>query len=325
MNDARPPVTTAAIREAASFWDREVITPTHVSWMQDPLVREYINTRIGGRDEPRWPFDWFQSVLGSRRFTHGLSIGCGSGALERDVVRRGLCARVEAFDGSVQSIAIARQLAADEGLDRSIGYFVADFNAAALPRKKFDIIFFHQSLHHVEELERLLEAVHCALAPGGILYLDEYVGPSASQWNDELMAAAREVFGVLPAEMRKSDTLPFPIQQDDPSEAIRSGEIIEQVSIGFDTVHDRGYGGNLLAVVYPLLARRDDAVIEALIRAEEELLAAARSYYAVMVLRRKPGIRGWLARLRYRFEPKWRAFISKHRSDAMNDAPPETQ
>jgi hypothetical protein len=46
---------------------------------------------------------------------------------------------------------------------------------------------------------------------------------------------------------------PYPILVDDPSEAIRSSEIVEQLGVGFDVVAFRPYGGTLLSVIYPFL------------------------------------------------------------------------
>ena len=104
-------------------------------------------------------------------------MGCGTGALERDLVRRDLCAHVDAFDGSLASLALARSEARREGMADRIRYLAADFNRPALPRATWDLILFHQSVHHVARLERVYRDVARALAPDGLLYLDEYVGP----------------------------------------------------------------------------------------------------------------------------------------------------
>ena len=64
--------------------------PTHVSWMADPAVRAYINRSISGSPQT-WPIDWFVEWLRGKRFERGVSIGCGTGPLERDLIRRGLC------------------------------------------------------------------------------------------------------------------------------------------------------------------------------------------------------------------------------------------
>src|SRR3569832_2186618 len=92
---------------ASAFWDGEIIAPQHIPWMGIPQVRMYINLRLGS-GEYLWPMDLLMRYLKGRTFERGLSIGCGSGALERDLILRGLCRSVDAFDGSVVSLDIAR-------------------------------------------------------------------------------------------------------------------------------------------------------------------------------------------------------------------------
>jgi SAM-dependent methyltransferase len=294
------------VTEGAHFWDREIAEPQHVSWLEDARVREYVNTLVGG-DAPAWPLDWFERWLGGRRFARALSIGCGGGALERDLVRRGLCARVDAFDGSVASLNVARRAALAAGMSDRIRYFAADFNEPALPRRTYDLVLFHQSAHHVAKLEKINRAILGALEPDGVLYLDEYVGPSRFEWTDDLLAAQRSIFASLPRELCTSDELPFPIQQDDPSEAFRSSEIEPQLSVGFRTVARRPYGGTLLSVVFPLLRREklDEATMARLIAAEREMLAAgAPSYYTIIVARPRRGLARLYGSLHYFAVPK---------------------
>src|SRR3954452_5674242 len=123
------------VTRAGDFWDSEVVDPVHTSWMSDPRIRLRINTMIGG-SEPMWPIDWFEQWLGGRKFERALSIGCGTGPLERDLVGRGLCGTVDAFDGSVHSLVIAERLAKEAGLSDRIRYFASDFNRPALPRRR---------------------------------------------------------------------------------------------------------------------------------------------------------------------------------------------
>lgn len=289
--------------DARSFWDREIVQQSHVSWMEDPAIHEYVNQSIGGK-QAMWPIDWFEQWLGGRKFGRALSIGCGGGALERDLVRRGLCARVDAFDGSVTSLHLARTTADAEGLGKRIGYFAADFNEPALPRRAYDIVFFHQSAHHVAKLEKLYRAILLALKPDGLLYLDEYVGPSRFDWNDALIAPHRAAYAALPAEVRAFERLEFPIQQDDPSEAIRSSEIEPQLAVGFRTVARRPYGGTLLSVLFPAV-KPDPALVQRLIDEEKRMLAnGAPSYYAVIVAKPRRGPMKWVAKETYFLAPK---------------------
>ena len=288
---------------AENFWDREVAAPTHTSWMEHPKVREYILRSISRAEEGLWPVDWFMRWLGGRRFARALSIGCGTGPFERDVVRKNLVDRIDAFDGSTNSLRIASDLARAEGMASRARYFAADFNEPSLPGRTYDVVFIHQALHHVAKLEKLLRSVLLALKPGGVLYLDEYVGPSRSDWNDQLIAPQRAMFGKLPGVSRRVEALPLPIQWDDPSEAIRSSEIMKQLKIGFDVREVRGYGGNLLSVLYPAVDfDRAQGAIDAVIEEEKRLLASGASpFYAVIVATPKRGLRKLLASWRYPF------------------------
>lgn len=287
------------IVDAGAFWDREIVERTHVSWMDDPRVVAYINERIGG-DPDLSRGDWFVRRLNGRTFARGLSIGCGVGNLEREVIRRNLCQRMDAFDGSVHSLRVARRDAVRDGYADRIHYFASDFNRPVLPRNTYDIVFFNQSLHHVGKLEKLFRELLAAMTPDAVLYLDEYVGPSRTQWNDEVIAPQRAAFAALPAEVRKGDFLPLPIQADDPSEAIRSGEILEQLRIGFEIEELRGYGGNILAVLYPMIdwTRAPHDLVPRLIE-EDRALAKNGSYYAVVVARPARGLRKAYARTRW--------------------------
>src|SRR5688572_4032609 len=104
--------------QSQNFWDAEVSgTNFHeTNWMGHPLVRRYINDSIGGDLGSLWPFEWFERWLRGRRFGRALSIGCGTGALERDLIRREIVQSIDALDGSIASLAVARREAAREGM-----------------------------------------------------------------------------------------------------------------------------------------------------------------------------------------------------------------
>lgn len=280
------------VAKAGEFWDREIVEQTHVSWMNDPLIQQSIQEQIGGVATPAPAGDWFVSRLNGRTFQRGLSIGCGVGNLEREAVRRKVVAKMDAFDGSLHSLRIARRDADNEGYSDRIHYFASDFNRPVLPRNTYDIVFFNQSLHHVANLEGLFRELLRTMKSDGVLYLDEYIGPSRTQWNDELIAPHRAVFAALPSEVRKGDFLPLPIQADDPSEAIRSGDIVSRLTVGFEIEVMRPYGGNLLAVLYPLIdwAAASPDLKTHLIEQDREWTKRG-SYYAVIIARPKRGLR----------------------------------
>ena len=288
------------MRQATEFWDGEVVQPQHSSWLHEWWLREYANTLIGG-DIPLWPMDWFQRWLGGRTFGRALTIGCGTGALERDLVRRNLVERIDAFDGSVTSLAMAARLAADEGLLSRIRYFAADFNAPALPKRVYDLVLFQESAHHVSQLEKLFDAVLCALKPDGLLYMDEYVGPSRFEWNETMMEPYRRIYETIDPALRAWPKIDVPVMVADPSEAVRSSDIEPQLRVGFDVVQRRPYGGNLLSILYPALRSLPEDLRNRLIEEEQRWLAAgAPSFSVVVVAKPKRGLRRALARIRYR-------------------------
>lgn len=303
----------------AEYWDREVtapVTPPAHSWTAHPEVRHYINRSVGG-ENGTWPLDWFQARYPGQTFRRALSIGCGSGALERDLVRRGIAQYVEAFDASTASIELARAQAAAEGFDGLIKYSVADFNVAKLDPSSFDLICFHQSLHHVQALEHLLLQVRRALKPGGMLYLDEFVGPSRTFWNDYTLRWYRAMYHLFLREVRYFDDFAMPIQEEDPSEAIRSSEILSRLTIGFSVEEFRGYGGNILAMLFPdlVVERLTDQQVETMIDTERALLkGGAPHFHAVIVARPKRGAASVLADLRYRLEHRLPRFTAPLRS-----------
>ena len=138
-----------------------------------------------------------------------------------------------------------------------------------------------------------------ALKPAGMLYLDEYVGPSRFDWNDSVLAPQQAFFSAIPEALRRVERIPFPIQADDPTEAIRSSAIEPAVRIGFDIAARRPYGGTLLSVVLPQL-RSIDAALPYAIGCERALLAAGvPSFYAVIVAVPKRGLRKLVALVAY--------------------------
>ncbi|HEX2060805.1 MAG TPA: class I SAM-dependent methyltransferase [Thermoanaerobaculia bacterium] len=303
---------------AARFWDREAVAQTLKTWMAHPAIQAYINIAFSGSPSIG-KFETFLAFLHGRTFARGLSVGCGTGGLERALLAHGVCEQIDAFDGSPESLRIAREEAAKAGAADRVHYFAADFNEPRLPPAAYDIVFVNQAMHHVAKLEKLYRAILRTLKPDGLLYLDEYIGPSRHDWTDDNFARHRAVYDALPTRVRLEPVLPFPIQVDDPSEAIRSSEIIAKLQVGFDVIARVDYGGTLLAPLYPFI-EPEDAVVERLIEIEREWLRnGAPSYYTTLVA--KPKEPRFLASARYFVVPKLKR-IAREITRSGSPAPP---
>lgn len=278
-----------ARRLTARFWspERSERTPEGF-WMAHPAVRAYINQSVTG-DPGRWPLDRLQSRLGGERMARTLVPGCGTGELERDLLARGLCERVDAFDLSPSAVDRARALAEAAGVGAKVTHSVASFEDFEAPEGAYDGCFFHHSLHHSPSPERVLEKVEGWLAPGGLLYLDEYVGPSQHDWNRRTFALASAIYETLPGEVKRNRRLQIPgllARLADPSESMASHRILPTVESLFEIVDRRDYGGFLLHPIWTQL-RLSDALVDRLIAAEQALAPLHPSWYTAIVARKR--------------------------------------
>jgi len=220
-------------------------------------VQARINTLMSGRPDQD-AYGRFAQIWTERGHAlpigRALSIGCGFGALERDLCARGIVARIEGFDPAPGAIAEARRLAEEAGLG-GIHYQVGDLESLDYPDESFDVVFAHQSVHHVERLEELFRRVKRLLKPGGLFHLHEYVGPNRFQWTEAQMEHVNELLDSLPRRLRRTPTGQKPPQERatvetmiavDPTEAVRSADILPLLRQHFTVVEERPFGGTLI-------------------------------------------------------------------------------
>lgn len=283
---------------AESFWDgHHHILDDPGFWMAHPVCRSAINRRVSG-DPNVWPLEAL-GAFARRPWRRALSLGCGTGSLERTAMRLGLFQEIDAVDSSEASLRVARERAREEGLE-SIHYRRADLNDLRLPRRTYDVAIFHQSLHHVTSIEELLLSVALSLTRDGLLALDEWTGPSRDEWNERHLADVRRMFEDLPREWRRWKVLRDPIEHDDPSEAVRSSAILPAVRRLFDVIAERPYGGHIVSILLSQVAidriPKDilDRLVSCWLAIEDEDLARNPEcgFHTALLARPLPGIGG---------------------------------
>lgn len=276
-----------AQRLAGRFWtpERSQRRPEDF-WMAHPAVRRAINRAVSG-DEETWPMEWFGQRYGGRPFERALVPGCGTGELERDLLAKGLCRRIDAFDVADSAVVAARRRAEAAGLSDQVTYWVSSFEDFDLGSTSYDACFFHHALHHLRRPEEALDRVAGWLAPGGLLYLDEYVGPSRGQWNRRSFAAAAAVYRQIPRPLRTRDELEIPgllAKLSDPSESIASDRILPAVDERFEVLDRRDYGGFILQPIWSQIVH-DEGLIADLIAIEQTLARLHPAWFTVVVAR----------------------------------------
>lgn len=264
-------------------------------WLAHPTVQARVNTLASGRPDVD-AYGRLAELLAQRGWplpiNHAISLGCGFGGLERDLVGRGLCRDMHALDLAEGAIAEAQRLAEAAGFG-SVRYQVADLEGAALPPGSADVVFAHQSVHHIEALDELFLAVRRAMRPGGVIHLHEFVGPTRFQWTDAQLALANGFLDGLPPRLRRTPSgvpkgrMARPtiaaMLAIDPTEAIRSAEIPAVLRRHFDVVEERRLGGALLHIALGDIAQNFDpadpearSALERLFALEDEAMADGR-------------------------------------------------
>ena len=277
------------------------------NWLDSPVVQEmYINPLITG--EPQ--IDWFQGVAVryfSKSVERALNIGSGHGGLERHGVFIDVARQFDGYDVSPGAVELATDLAAKNGWSDRISYAVADLNKYVFPRATYDAVFASQSLHHIEALEHVFDQVQQTLKPGGLLVVNEFVGPNQFQWTHKQLHHANEQLRKIPERYRtdssaggiKTEITRQTIAQMnavDPTEAIRSQDIVPLIEQRFDVLDRRDFGGTIVYLVLEGIAgnftsaEEDRAVLRDLFSAEQSLLKSGEleSDFMVLVGRRRP-------------------------------------
>lgn len=103
-----------------------------------------------------------------------LELGCGEGFLALELARRGK--RVTALDLSPERINRARERAAQMPLDHIPAFTVADLNTGSLPKQTYDCVVAHDALHHLYNLDHVLDEAKKALKKHGRLIVIDYIG-----------------------------------------------------------------------------------------------------------------------------------------------------
>jgi SAM-dependent methyltransferase len=223
-------------------------------WTASPTVRRYLHELVSGHPECDWVTyaEWKHLPPVVDR---ALVLGCGSGWLERALAGRGRFRSIVACDFAAETVERARAEAERAGLE-SIEYRVLDLEHEPLDGP-YGAIFANDVLHHITDLEGIYERIHGALAPEGKFLFSEYVGPNRFQYTDDRMDLVNRYFRLIPDQLRRSHVTgeilwkrerlsAQQVAREDPTEAVRSEEVMPLAAAAFEVESVYRYGGGLL-------------------------------------------------------------------------------
>lgn len=288
--------------KAAEWWSDPGREVPGTQWLQIPGASENMNRRATGDPEMDWITHSAGLLSKFPKPVKVLSLGCGFGVIERALRRSECCQLIHGLDVAAGAIDGAKKTAQDEGLD-GLTYAVADLNTATLPKETYDAVYVHAALHHVFQLEHLLDQIKHTLKPGGLFVVYEYIGPSQMQFPRRDLELADAFLKAIPERYRsmtrlkgiKKEALRLSLDAmnlADPSESIRASEIVPLTASRFEVKHFRYVGGTLLLLIFSEISgnfKENDAeigpLVEALIALDNFLIdnKVLPSYHVYMV------------------------------------------
>lgn len=266
LDDFKTKIDKLGKSTSSTLWDQPTEQYTKegfkVYWETLPIIAHYQFQCMTGnqhKDYLSYIIEFLQNRVGTKNL-RGLSIGCGElTAPEMTLYKTGYFSAFDVMDIAAKLLERQEQKASAQGLE-AITYIKQDLNRVQLGDSKYDLIWAVGTVHHIENLEDFFDQVQSALTPNGIFVMREYVGPNRIQLTDEQLAITNEILSYLPDKYKwtpsghiKNKELRVDVDallQLDPSESVRSQDIVPLFKEKLDIIHLAWTGGTIL---HPLL------------------------------------------------------------------------
>ena len=158
-------------------------------WQDNPQFSSYIKEQIS-RDYETGVHGALRAAIGDKPLQHGVSVGSGTGDNERGLIAAGLVESFDLFEVSKDRIAQSKALAEKAGVSDRLIHHLED----ALQRDvagTYDLVYWEHALHHMFDVDHALAWSVRALKPGGLLVVNDYVGPTRLQWRRKEVSLVR--------------------------------------------------------------------------------------------------------------------------------------
>jgi SAM-dependent methyltransferase len=186
-----------------------------------------------------------------------LSLRSSDARLEAALVRgAGACERVAGLESDAE-----RAQRANAGVPGSLREQIRYQEGSILEwasAEPLGAVIARNALHRQHELDAVLDRIERLLAPGGLVFVDEFVGPARFQWTDAQLEAINRLLACLPEELlvevgggkgQHKRTVARPQRAShaaaNPDDAVCSDRIIAGLDARFERVEVQLYGGAL--------------------------------------------------------------------------------
>jgi len=194
---------------SGAHWDRVLAQGSsglRMHWWEDPTTLRHINNLVCGAPLEGLHTGFHQKILdklsSSAATVRALSVGCGTGAKEIELIKAAegkIRFDFHCFDVASAAIEAAKNLAREQGVEEQITFSLADAFLLTLD-SDWDLVYWNNSLHHMLDTAEAIAWSHERLRKGGLLAMDDYVGPDRFQWSDATIQRATVLLQSLTAK-----------------------------------------------------------------------------------------------------------------------------
>jgi SAM-dependent methyltransferase len=239
------------------------VAPNQLAFWQSPVARAAINRRITG-DPDLGPEIYFARRHGPAIVAPlALSLRASNAKLELALVEAGSCERLIGLHDEQSRVEYASRRV-PEPLREQVSFQLGTLEDFQAP-EPLGAAVCRSFLHRRADLDAVIDRLAELLAPGGLLFVEDFVGPARFQWTDPQLDAINRLLARLPEELlgdlaatdgrrKRSVQRPDPTAwiASNPNEAVRSDEILALLDARFERVEVCPYGG---AIFHQLFSR----------------------------------------------------------------------
>lgn len=288
------------IDQIGNVWDKRVYENARSSWWDSEQLIKHINYLICGEELQGWNAGAIKQ-LRKIRYTYekAVSIGCGIGNKEMQLLEQGVVDKFICFELSDERIRIGVEQAKKRGLENRIIFYRQDFFNSAWVNDKFDLVFWDNSLHHMPDVFTAVKISKEILKEDGVFFCNEYIGESRFQWSDEKLEYVNNIRDKLDESIFHVGNEVFPrhrkrpslekMLQTDPSEAADSANILPAIWKYFQNPKIVMLGGTVHMLLLDRMIQNipdNSETMNCLIKADDEANHQGMSLYAFILAKK---------------------------------------
>lgn len=154
------------IQKIGEHWSRvsreaKKIGELRLRWWQSPFIIRHINNKVCGEAVDGFSqglINRTKKLLGdSLPFERGISVGCGNGTKEINLIRQNVVSSFDLFEFSEQRIADGIKLAESFGLEANVRFMREDAFKIINEPEQYDMVHWNNSLHHMFDVFKSVE------------------------------------------------------------------------------------------------------------------------------------------------------------------------